>query len=189
MQHEYEKARLYVRAMHAGQMHANNVPVWHHLERVSQALRYFLNSTNEGTLEAREQIITAALGHDLLEDTHAQPQEIKSIFGETGYQLIQGMTNEWGDHNVGPYVQKITTGPEEVRLIKLSDLQDNLSSVTYTIAVLTPEWTKNIFLPIVSPMREAILPTVFARYPDTAAALKFAVVASATRLEEELARF
>jgi (p)ppGpp synthase/HD superfamily hydrolase len=143
----------------------------------------------EGTQEERSTIVSAALGHDLLEDTEVTKEEVIAIFGSRGYELIYGMTNEWGDGNVKPYVKKVTHAKEAVRLIKLSDLFDNITSVTYNIAVLTPKWTNEYFLSIVTPMKESILETSFNDYKKTGEYLKHSVRCAHETLLEELARF
>lgn len=165
---EYKKIFLFAEKKHAGQMHANNVPVTHHLARVSECLLYFLNLNREGTVRERAIISLAALGHDILEDTEVKPDEVKNVFGEKCFKLIWGSTNEWGDQDISPYVRKVTAASEEVRLIKLADLADNITSVAYNIAVLGIEWTTSYFLPIVTPMKEAVRRTSFRRYQKTA---------------------
>lgn len=172
--------------MHKGQTHANNVPVWHHLLRVSKRLEVVLNETKEGTPKERKNIVLSALGHDLLEDTKAEKKEIEKIFGSTGLQLILGMTNELGDSDVKPYVQKMKNSPEEVRLIKLADLCDNLTSVGHNMAVLGKKWTEEYFLPIVTPMRAMILKSKFDKYYKTSETLKIIMETAWSVLQEEV---
>lgn len=186
---DYKKCFDFVRKCHGTQVHANNVPVWHHIERVSKRLEYFFNLYQEGDVKSREIIVCSALGHDLLEDTKVDKKEILELFGDKGLELIMGMTNEWGDDDVVPYVEKVRNGLEEVRLIKLSDLCDNITAVSYNIAVLSPKWTKEKFLPIVTPMKEAVLLTPFNKYPKTADALKLVLNAAFIGLQQEINRF
>jgi (p)ppGpp synthase/HD superfamily hydrolase len=170
---DYQKVFDFVKSKHAGQTHANDVPVWYHLGRVSTRLDFLLNTYEEGTPEQRRVISTAALGHDLLEDTTATDEEILPFFGHVGLKLIREMTNAGGDHaDVTPYVQQIMHSSEETKLIKLSDLYDNISAVTYTFSVLGSKWIHSFFLRVITPMREAILREKFTKYPLTAAHLQ-----------------
>jgi (p)ppGpp synthase/HD superfamily hydrolase len=186
---EYQKCLDLIKEKHFGQTHANNVPVWHHLERVSSRLKYLLDIYNEGEIEERNKIILSALGHDVLEDTNVTKEEIISSFANRGYEIIFGMTNESGDNDVRPYVKKVTNSEEAVRLIKLSDLLDNITSVTYNIAVLTPKWVDEYFLPIVTPMKVSVLTTSFDKYPKTGEYLKLSVECAYKILLDELNRF
>ena len=178
-----------IKKRHAGQVHANNVPVTHHLERVSERLQFLLQKHQEGSIEEREVIILSALGHDILEDTGATDDELKEIFGEHGLAFIKGMTNEWGDEDVTPYVKKVSSAKEEVRLIKLSDLLDNISAVSFNVAVLGVKWTTEYFLPVVTPMKNAVLETTFVKYKETSDELKNAIKAQFSILQNELKRF
>lgn len=185
----YETCLKLIKEKHLGQRHANNVPVWHHLERVSSRLKYLLNIYNEGEVEERNNIIISALGHDVLEDTKVTKEEIVSCFTDRGYEIIFGMTNEWGDNDVRPYVEKVANSEEVVRLVKLSDLLDNITSVTYNIAILSPKWVHEYFLPIVTPMKIAVLTTSFNTYPKTGEYLKLSVECAYNVLIDELNRF
>jgi (p)ppGpp synthase/HD superfamily hydrolase len=176
MNEDFKKALAFVQEKHKGQTHANDVPVWYHLARVSRRLEYFLNHFKEGSAEERKVIATAALGHDLLEDTQVTEDEVKNIFGSEGLRLIKGMTNEEGDEDVSNYVQKMSVECEEVRLIKLSDLFDNINSVTVTFSVLGNDWIHSFFLRVVSPMVKVVTKTEFKKYPETGGQLKMLVL-------------
>lgn len=184
MNKDFKKAFEYVSEKHKGQTHANEVPVSYHLARVSRRLEYYLNHFNEGTPEERKLISISALGHDLLEDTKATEKEIKNIFGEDGLKLIKGMTNEEGDEDVTKYVKKMAQQPEEVRLIKLSDLFDNINSVTVTFKVLGNDWINTFFLRVVTPMMNEVTKTTFTKYPKTAEHFKTLVIQSHALLLE-----
>ncbi|MBI5153234.1 MAG: HD domain-containing protein [Parcubacteria group bacterium] len=160
----YTQALSFVQKKHRGQKRAGGMPVWHHLLRVSQLLEYVLTLTNEGTPKERSLIVLSALGHDLLEDTKAKEDEISVLFGKEGLKLIKGMTNTLGDRDHGPYVQHMVETEEAIRLIKLSDLYDNITSVTYNLTLLGEKWTTSFFLPIVIPMHQAVKTTKFPHY-------------------------
>jgi hypothetical protein len=71
---------------------------------------------------ARRDMVLAALGHDLYEDSNVSPADIISSFGRRVDCLILGLTEEG---SVAEYVERVAAGPEEARLIKLCDGIDN----------------------------------------------------------------
>lgn len=185
----YTKSLEFVKEKHKGQVRAGDVPAWFHLARVSNLLEHVLGITKEGSFDERQTIFISALGHDVIEDTNVTEKEVRNVFGNNGLKLIKGMTNQFGDDNVGPYVRSITRSLEEVRLIKLSDLYDNITSVIYNLHVLGLKWTKSYFLPIVTPMRKAIVKTRFRKFKKTGKLLISMVNSSADLLESEIKRY
>jgi (p)ppGpp synthase/HD superfamily hydrolase len=178
----------YVQELHAGQTRAGGVPVWHHLDRVARLLEHILAETGEGTNEEREAIVLAALGHDALEDTDVAEPQLRERFGDRATELIVGMTNRLGDDSHAPYVEQIVAADEATRLIKLSDLYDNVTSAAFNLKLLGAEWNTTYFLPIVEPMFVAVQDTEFTTYPVTANILKELVRRSFALLHEEHAR-
>lgn len=184
------EALALITRVHAGQTRADgSVPAWHHLDRVSRLLEQVLAESAEGTADDRDAICLAGLGHDSLEDTEVTEAELEKAFGSRGLELIIGMTNRLGDDDVAPYVRQVAAAEEGVRLIKLSDLYDNLTSVTYCLFVLKTTWAEEWFLPIVEPMIAAVMPTAFTTYPHAAERLKGMVRASHAMLKDEIARY
>ena len=182
-QKQFNRALRFVQEKHRRQFRAGGVPVWHHLVRVSRLLNICFENTKEGNARERFVVSLAALGHDLLEDTNAEEKETRDVFDDYGYELICGMTNRWGDKDVGLYVRQMRGAEEAVRIIKLADLYDNISNVTYNLKLLGLRWTHSYFLPIVEPMRKMIIKTRFGKYKKTANTLIF-LVKGATRLLE-----
>jgi (p)ppGpp synthase/HD superfamily hydrolase len=179
-----------IQRIHAGQFRGDGtVPAWHHLERVSRTLERILEETGEGPRAEREIIVLAALGHDALEDTTVTRDELDLVFAPRGLELIVGMTNPHGDGNHGPYVSQVASAEEAVRLIKLSDLYDNCTSVTHQMYSLGSRWAEEWFLPISWPMATAVLPTTFPTYPVAAERLKGMVRNSLAALRDEIARY
>ncbi len=186
---KHRNALKFVKKKHAGQFRANKVPVWHHLARVSKLLELILEKNREGKSKERFTIILAALGHDLIEDTKVTDTEIVKIFGVDGFELIEGMTNEWGDKFKAPYIRKVLRAPEGVRLIKLADLYDNIVGVVYNLKKLGSAWTKSYFLPIVMPMQKALRKSDFRTYKKTANLLNSMVELGLNLLIEEVRRY
>ena len=183
-----EKILEYVKKKHEGQMRAEKVPTWHHLARVSHILETVLEKHKEGTAGERQAIIRAGYGHDLLEDTKATEEDLVEFFGEDGARIIHGATNEWGDDDVRPYVEKMRHESESVRLVKLADLYDNISNVTYCLSALGTEWTSSYFLRVVTPMYEMVTCSPFTTYQKTADELKMMTQNAFSLLHDEFAR-
>jgi (p)ppGpp synthase/HD superfamily hydrolase len=163
-------------------------PPWHHLDRVSKLLELVLEEAAEGAPDERETIALSALGHDALEDTPVTKEELVAVFGARGLTLIEGMTNLLGDDHPTEYVAQVAASEEAVRLIKLSDLYDNCTSVTFNITKLGVEWTESYFLPIVTPMIAAVTATDFPTYPKAGTRLKQMVKTTFAVLLESVAR-
>jgi hypothetical protein len=151
-------------------------------------LEIVLEETGEGEAPERETIALSALGHDALEDTPVTMEELSAIFGARGLSFIEGMTNRFGDDHPAAYVEQVAAADEGVRLIKLSDLYDNCTSVVFNIGSLGVKWTEDYFLPIVTPMIAAVTETDFPTYPKTAGRLIAMVRASYAQLLEAVAR-
>ncbi|OGF62802.1 hypothetical protein A2662_02740 [Candidatus Giovannonibacteria bacterium RIFCSPHIGHO2_01_FULL_45_33] len=185
----FKDALEFVKEKHKGQVRAGNVPAWHHLARVSGLLSFVLEKHGECGGQERSIIVTAALGHDVLEDTKVTEKEVMAVFGPRGSEIIKSMTNKWGDKNVMPYVKQVAGSEEAVRLVKLSDLYDNHISVVYNLHILGLKWTHSYFLPIVTPMRLAVTKTKFKKFKKTAEELVSLVNSAAFLLDGEIRRF
>ncbi len=133
-------------------------------------------------------ILFGALGHDALEDTKIKKDKLSLVLGSDVIPLIERMTNPFGDNHPKEYVRQIINSNEEVRLIKLSDLYDNCTSVVYNMPQLGKKWTETFFLPIVTPMINVITKTSFKTYPQTSKQLKSMVKQSYKTLLDEYER-
>ena len=70
-----------------------------HLRMVAQAAKDFINlipDQNDGEHSFRDQIILAAWGHDLIEDTRTSYNDVKEILGFQPAEIIYACTNEKG---------------------------------------------------------------------------------------------
>ena len=99
-----------VRKWHAGHERPDQVE---HCENVAALLDQALD-LDSPAVAARRDMILAALGHDLYEDSKIPQAEILK-FGKEVDQLIRALTEEID--GVGPYVERVASGPEEARLI------------------------------------------------------------------------
>lgn len=89
-------------------------------------------------LKMDEQTVAAGLLHDTLEDTLATPEEIKDLFGEEVYHLVEGVTKiskmEFSSHEESQaenYRKMILAMAKDIRvvLIKLADRAHNLQTL------------------------------------------------------------
>ncbi|MBI2120450.1 MAG: hypothetical protein HYT94_02385 [Parcubacteria group bacterium] len=188
-ENDREKIIEYIKKKHEGQMRAENVPTWHHLARVAHILETVLEKYKEGTAEERQAIIRAGYGHDLLEDTNATEEELIEFFGKDGALIIHGDTNEWGDGDVRPYVEKMRCEPESVRLVKLADLYDNVSNVTYCLPALGSGWVTSYFFRVVTPMYEMVIDSPFIVYEKSGDELKAMAQNAFSLLHDEFLRY
>lgn len=107
-----------IRHWHAGHHRADQVE---HCINVMQWLEQALDQ-EPGPIRGRRAMILAALGHDLYEDSRIDPVQVVTEYGVEVDQLIEGMTERSG---VSEYVERVASGSEEARLIKLCDGIDN----------------------------------------------------------------
>lgn len=162
-----------VQKYHDGQYRSNKgIPYWHHCRGVSEILENVFGETGEIDDEnLKDDIVIASMGHDLLEDTIIEPDEIEEKFGGRVKGFVEYMTNYRGDSDRGEYVEKIRHAPEEVKLIKLADMAENCSSVADSAKELGDRWITGFFLPIIEEMKPVIRSEDFRKYPKTASRL------------------
>ena len=78
------------------------------------------------TVAGRREMLLAALGHDLYEDSAIPSADVAAEYGSEVDWLIAAVTERAG---VVEFVERVASGPEEVRLIKLADGIDNYGSL------------------------------------------------------------
>ena len=133
-----------------------------HCENVATLLDQALN-LDQPTVAARRDMILAALGHDLYEDSEIPQAEILR-FGKEVDQLIRALTEE--KDGVGPYVERVASGPEEVRLIKLCDGADNYGGLVQNklVNVNPSKWVR-VVRRHMEPMFSRLDTIPFQKYP------------------------
>lgn len=95
-----------------------------------------------------DDMICAALLHDLIEDTQIDIEVIKENFGENVARMVIGLTkvskSEDGDRAARKAIDLIHTSKQcpDTKTIKLCDIIDNLSDIHQG----TPEWAKQYIL-------------------------------------------
>ena len=167
-----EMRTLVVDAHAAQRRNGGRVPYSVHVLSVGTILEDTLELGGECTDDAlRHDLYLAAIAHDLYEDTPVARDQIRARFGARVDQLIESMTNRAGDADRGAYLARLREASEEVRLIKLADLVDNVTSCAYGIHDLTHAWVATTFVPMAIDMLEAVGRPVGRRFAKTEAIL------------------
>ncbi|MBR6873933.1 MAG: hypothetical protein IKN17_10550 [Ruminococcus sp.] len=159
-----------IEAGHLGQYrNAKDTPYTDHLRGVASVLLSAQSLTREIRDEQLVQdMINAALGHDLIEDTYVTEEDIVSAAGERTLSLIKELTNPVDDAHTDEYMAQLSSASEEARLVKYADLIENTLSVSYNLFRLEKEWVETFYLPILNRTESVLRVTEFEDYPETA---------------------
>lgn len=81
-----------------------------------------------------EDMLTAALLHDTVEDTNCTPAEIAEKFGDTVARYVDALSLEpkgraTRRERYARYAQRIRNAPIDVQLIKICDMWDNIGDI------------------------------------------------------------
>jgi hypothetical protein len=159
----------------AVEAHANQtrravpVPYAAHVLSVGRIVDDALTETGElvDEEEHQEDIYLAAVGHALYEDTKVEPEQIRRQFGERVDSYIEGMTSRPDDTNRAEYLARMQGAVEPMKLIKLADLVDNVTSCAYRIPDLSARWIRGTFMPIAGERIANIGKAKFETFPET----------------------
>ena len=157
-----------VRAAHEGQTrNGGRIPYWVHLKSVADICLDALTATRETSFTVSEDLVLAAYGHDLYEDTTVSRTRVRTDFGDRTDRWIEALTNHRGDTDRMAYLSTIANAEDEVRIVKCADQIDNMLSVSYALHDLGLPWARDVFLPIAAETRDALLARPFNRLPST----------------------
>ena len=158
-----------IKYAHSGQYrNAGKVPYWQHCANVAEILKSTLTITGEEPADGLfTDMMLAALGHDLLEDTNVTEDELRKQFGDRPTNLIVSLTNYQGDSDTEIYLNKISGILDEAKLIKYCDLLDNTLSVAYGLHDLGDKWANSFFIPIVQSTYETLSLADIYKYPKS----------------------
>jgi (p)ppGpp synthase/HD superfamily hydrolase len=170
------------RAHSAQTRNAGRLPYWVHTDAVADICDHALRLTGELPPDQAEDVVLAAYGHDLYEDTEYPAANIRAEFGDRVDGWIDGMSNREGDNDRAEYMRHLAGSDDETRVIKCADLIDNMLSVTYGLHDLGLTWAREYFLPIADETRAVLLSTPFTRLPRTGAYLSTLVDWARSRL-------
>ena len=155
----------------------DKVPYIEHLIGVKSILSSVLKITKECTDETLfNDMLDAALGHDLIEDTCVVKDEIIKVSNE---RVLH-------DFHTDEYMKQISNASEEARVIKYCDLLENTTSVCYGLQDLGVDWFYNFYEPILKRTTENLANTEFINYQKTANLLRSALKMSTSLLYDKL---
>ena len=173
-----ESMQILINQYHAMQRRNKNpnIPYTEHLKGVATLLDTVAKSQKEIPDGVRKDMILAALGHDLLEDTAIDEDRIKEATNNRVLQLIKELTNPNDDAHLEDYMTKLVSDSEEARLIKYADLIENTSSFCYSLHepnIDNPvQRAKDYYIPILARTTEVLAKTSFEKYPKTTEAMR-----------------
>ncbi len=159
----------YIQKHHEGQVRlSNQLPYWRHCVNTSEILESALKRKLEVTRHNQENMILAALGHDLYEDTEAKKEEVIELFGQQVHDYILLLTNQNNQNGqINDYVEQLLNAPEEVILIKLCDVIDNTIDTAYSIHELDYDWIRLTFIPHIQKIYSKLMKYIPNKYPKT----------------------
>jgi GTP diphosphokinase / guanosine-3',5'-bis(diphosphate) 3'-diphosphatase len=126
-----DRAYIYSARVHDGQVRLSGEPYLSHPLEVA----FILAHMNMDTVS-----IAAALLHDVIEDTHATPEDIKEIFGDQVLHLVQGVTKlsvlkfDSSQERQAENIRKMLLAmADDIRviLIKLADRLHNMRTLQF----------------------------------------------------------
>ena len=171
-QAKYNDMLEYVKKHHEGQVRnkSHPLPYWTHCYGVATiATRYLERYLPDGD---HTNVVLAALGHDLYEDTDATREEVRVQYGKQVDDLIFGLTNEHSDADRAAYMEKMMASPEAVIIVKMTDMIENMQSVYYNIDILGASFLDTFFMPIMDDSMKVITGyTTYTEYAEVAEAM------------------
>ncbi len=124
-----------------------------HCFRVAFNLNHWLSNSSLSKDE-KEDIVIAGLFHDLLEDTAVKEKEIL-FFGKRVLDYTRQMTISF-DQGIKKGVKPLYSIAEEVFLIKLADIEDNVSKSFFVVRNNKIIWYQDFFLPLLREYKKLI---------------------------------
>lgn len=116
-------------------MYDTYLPYEFHLRMVSNVAQEFIKyvpNLNDGETSFRDDVILAAWGHDLIEDTRTSYNDVREVLGHTPAEIIYAVSNEKGktrkERANDKYYQGIRSTPGAV-FVKLCD---RIANVQYS---------------------------------------------------------
>jgi (p)ppGpp synthase/HD superfamily hydrolase len=133
-----ELAEDFATEAHAGQLrkYSGKPYIEHPLAVIELLMRYY---------DVDETVLTAALLHDVVEDTEVTIEEIGQIFGKEVAELVYDLTDHFTPENYPNKNrverkklenERLATISDDAKKIKVCDIADNLSS----IVAADPRW-------------------------------------------------
>jgi guanosine-3',5'-bis(diphosphate) 3'-pyrophosphohydrolase len=131
--HTLLSAVTFAAVKHGGQKRGDNfTPYVAHLTRVT-----LIASSHFGLNDSLS--LTAAMLHDVLEDTDTDYDEISGLFGDEVADAVAALTKNTllpKKERERDYQERLLKAPENIRILKLADIFDNLTSRRGTPRIL-----------------------------------------------------
>ena len=146
-----DRAYVYSARVHAGQVRLSGEPYLSHPLEVAGILT-----------DMQLDIVSVAAGllHDVIEDTHATPEEIKNLFGQEVFHIVSGVTklsklpfHSSQERQAESIRKMILAMADDIRviLIKLADRLHNMRTLQFHTddkKLLIAQETHDIYAPI-----------------------------------------
>jgi (p)ppGpp synthase/HD superfamily hydrolase len=111
------------------------IPYKFHLRMVAQTAEKFIHlvpNMNDGEESFHDQIILAAWGHDLIEDTRVSYNDVKEVLGFGAAEIIYACTNEKGKNRKERANDKYYEGIRNTPGAVFVKLCDRIANVQYS---------------------------------------------------------
>jgi (p)ppGpp synthase/HD superfamily hydrolase len=106
------------------------LPYEFHLRMVAQAAKDFMHLIPDG--EIKHNLMSAAYGHDLIEDTRVSYNDVKSVLGEFAADIIYAVSNEKGKNRKERANEKYYEGIRDTPGAVFVKLCDRIANVQYS---------------------------------------------------------
>jgi (p)ppGpp synthase/HD superfamily hydrolase len=121
---------LYIIKAHAAINHKyDGLPYHVHLKKVNEIAQQYIHLIDD---EHKENVLIAAWGHDLLEDTHETYNDVKKELGEDVANIIYIVSNEKGKTRSERANDKYYQGIVNDKLALFVKLCDRIANMTYS---------------------------------------------------------
>ncbi|KKU52117.1 MAG: hypothetical protein A3H69_01525 [Candidatus Sungbacteria bacterium RIFCSPLOWO2_02_FULL_47_9] len=141
---------------------------WKHARATALYLQKKARACGEVKEKELSTMFLGALGHDLLEDTHASKQELEKRWGKKTLRYIKEMTNKNGDSNTQGYIRHLKRADEEGLLIKFADIYSNSENSLKHFKTFKTSWIKGFWVPLLLRYKKELFCRKFKKYPTTA---------------------
>lgn len=116
-------------------MYDTYLPYEFHLRMVKNVAKQFINEvpdSNDGETSFRDNIILAAWGHDLIEDTRVSYNDVKDQLGQEAADIIYAVSNEKGKNRKERANEKYYEGIRNTKGAVFVKLADRIANVQYS---------------------------------------------------------
>ncbi len=121
-----------------------------HAVRVFALLVQVFETTGRLQDQNVENILMAALFHDLLEDTNTTEEELINLSNTATLELVREMTITFEGKTIEEAVAPMYQRSEASFLIKLADICDNFGKSRFVLRSNNPKFFNDFFLPLLS---------------------------------------